>query len=68
MVIEEQLEYPFVEDVIHDAYQILRRGIQLTQNNILKFHRARTFHHFITLVSSYLKQKYWAFDKLYRVK
>ncbi|KAL7796322.1 hypothetical protein V8C43DRAFT_278830 [Trichoderma afarasin] len=57
MVIEEQLEYPFVEDVIHDAYQILRRGIQLTQNNMLKFHPARTFHRFITACVFLLKAK-----------
>lgn len=57
MAIEEEPEYPFVEDVIHDAYQILQRGIQLTQNNILKFHPARTFHRFITACVFLLKAR-----------
>ncbi|KAL7904997.1 hypothetical protein GGI35DRAFT_185089 [Trichoderma velutinum] len=57
MVIEEQLEYPFVEDVINDAYQIAKRGVQLAHNNMLQFHPARTFHRFITACVFLLKAR-----------
>lgn len=44
---EDDLEYPFIQEVICDACEILQRAIMLSSANSLRFYPARTFFRII---------------------